>query len=184
MITIIALIGKTSSGKDTASRFIESEYGIKPIVSYATRPIRETEIDGREHYFINDLQMDKLLEDEESILAFVQFPKTGYRYCASTKGLSDNTIRTYIIDPSGLEWLKANRTDVKVISIFFDLSEDIIIQRALGRGDKLKDIESRLDSERKMFEDFSTYDVKINTNDTVEHVQTKVKHALKQFGIR
>lgn len=186
MITIIALQGKTSSGKDSAARFIKTEYGIEPVVSFATRPIRESEVEGREHYFVNDEEMDEIVKDETSILAFVQFPKTGYRYCASTKNLKDGSVMTYIIDPSGLQWLKDHRPDVNVISLFFDLSEDVIRERALNRGDNMKDIDARLDSEREMFDTFKEskkYDVCINTDDTPENVNEKIREALKAFDI-
>lgn len=187
MITIIALIGKTSSGKDSAARFIKERYGIEPIVSYATRPIREGEVDGREHYFVDDAKMDEIVSDKESLLAFVQFPKTGYRYCASIRDLSDNVTKTYIIDPSGLQWLRDNRPDVKVISMLFELPEDIIKQRALKRGDNIIDIEKRLDSEREMFDTFALgndYDIKINTNDVPDNVHEKIVKELDNFGIR
>ena len=85
MRKIIALIGKTASGKDSAARFIKGVCGIPQIVSYATRPIREGEVNGREHYFVSDVEMDDIVREENELLAFVRFPKTGYRYCASTK---------------------------------------------------------------------------------------------------
>ena len=138
------------------------------------------------NYFIDDETMDKIVEDKESLLAFVQFPKTGYRYCASTKDLLEDTVKTYIIDPSGLKWLHENRPDVKVISIFFDLPEDIIKERALKRGDKLEAIEARLDSEREMFDEFAKskiYDARIDTNDTRENVNNKIRKVLEDFGI-
>lgn len=186
MTTIIALSGKTSSGKDSAAKFVKDKYEIEPIVSYTTRPIRCNELNGREHYFVNDEEMDKIVADKDSLLAFVQFPKTGYRYCVSTKDISDGTIKTYIIDPIGLKWLRENRPDVKVISIFFELSEDIIKERALKRGDNIDAIEKRLDSEREMFDEFARnqeYDVRIDTNDTPEAVNNAIAAALKLFGI-
>ena len=63
MITIIALQGKTSSGKDSAARYIREIYGIEPVISFATRPIRDSEVEGREHYFINDEQMMFLINE-------------------------------------------------------------------------------------------------------------------------
>lgn len=186
MITIIALQGKTSSGKDSAARYIREIYGIEPVISFATRPIRDSEVEGREHYFINDAQMDEIVKDEASMLAFVQFPKTGYRYCASTRDLKDGATMTYIIDPSGLQWLKDHRPDVKVISLFFDLPEEIIKERALKRGDNLIDIEARLDSEREMFDSFKNsgvYDVRIDTDDTPDNVNQKIREALEKFDI-
>lgn len=186
MITIIALLGKTSSGKDTAARYIKEKYGIEPVVSYATRPKRDGEIDGREHYFVSDETMDEITSDKDSLLAFVQFPKTGYRYCASTKDLDDGDVKTYIIDPSGLEWLKQNRPDVKVVSVYFKLPEDIIRERALKRGDDPADIEKRLDSERTMFSEFENageYDIEICTDDTPENIQTKLDEFLEKMHV-
>ena len=45
-MTIIALEGKTASGKDSVAKFIEASYGIKQVVSYTTRPKRDYEKDG------------------------------------------------------------------------------------------------------------------------------------------
>ena len=181
IMKIIALLGKTSSGKDTAARFIKSAYGIEPIISYSTRPQRIGETNHVEHHFVNDEEMDKIVADKESILAFVQFPKTGFRYCATTSDLEEDAIRTYIIDPSGLQWLKNNRPDVEVVSIFFDLDEEIIRKRAMLRGDKMEDIEKRLNSEREMFSNFAAsgnYDSRINTNDAPDHINAKIMSVL------
>lgn len=184
MKTIIVIMGKTSSGKDSAARFINEKYGIEPIVSYATRPMREGEVNGREHYFVTDEEMDNIVAGG-GLLAFVQFPKTGYRYCSSANSLEDGEIKTYALDPSGLEWMKEHMPkDIKIVSIFFDLSEDIIKERALKRGDRLEDIEKRLDSEREMFDTFKAnkgYDVIINTDNTRENVQKEIVKALEQL---
>ena len=181
---IIALLGKTTIGKYTAARFIKSTYEIEPIISYATRPQRVGETNHVEHHFVNDEEMDKIVADKESMLAFVQFPKTGYRYCATTSDLEESAIRTYIIDPSGLQWLKNHRPDVEVVSIFFDLDEDIIRKRAMMRGDKAEDIEKRLNSEREMFADFAAsgnYDFRIDTNDTPDHINTEIMRVLNEM---
>ena len=41
--TIIAVIGKTSSGKDTVAKVLNEKYGIPSVVSMTTRPKREYE---------------------------------------------------------------------------------------------------------------------------------------------
>lgn len=181
---IIAVSGKTATSKDTIARHIKEKYDIPPIVSYSTRPIRENETDGLEHYFINDERMDEIVKDEASMLAFVQFPKTGFRYCATTADLEEDAIRTYIIDPSGLAWLKSHRPDVEIFSIFLDLDEETIRERALGRGDKLEDIEERLESEREMFKDFAeskAYDVRIETNKELKDVLAVVDEIINNI---
>ena len=183
---IITLTGKTSTGKDSAARYIEEEYGIHPIVSYTTRDIRVGEEDGREHYFISDEEMDKL-EKRDDILAWTQFDKTGIRYCASTKDLDDDGMYTYIIDPNGIKWLKENyKGNAEIISLYFDLSETAIMRRALIRGDIREVIEERLDSEREQFDAFKEsgkYDALIDSSKNIDDVHQQLRWHLAINGI-
>ena len=183
---IITLTGKTSTGKDSAARYIEEEYGIHPIVSYTTRDIRVGEEDGREHYFISDEEMDKL-EKRDDILAWTQFDNTGIRYCASTKDLDDDGIYTYIIDLNGIKWLKEHyKGNAEIISLYFDLSETAIMRRALIRGDIREVIEERLDSEREQFDAFKEsgkYDALIDSSKNIDDVHQQLRWHLAINGI-
>ena len=183
---IITLTGKTSTGKDSAAKYIEEEYGIHPIVSYTTRDIRVGEEDGREHYFISDKEMDKL-EKRDDILAWTQFDKTGIRYCASTKDLDDDGIYTYIIDPNGIKWLREHyKGNAETISLYFDLSETAIMRRALIRGDIREVIEERLDSEREQFNAFKEsgkYDALIDSSKNIDDVHKQLRWYLAINGI-
>jgi len=189
---VIALAGKTSTSKDTIAKYIREKYGIDIIVSYATRKIRASETDGVEHYFIDNVQMDELVKDESKLLAFVEFKKTkgqtvGNRYCATSRDLSEDDVVSYVIDPNGIEWLKEHRSDVEVITIFLDLEETIIRERALKRGDKLDDINARLDSERDVFDTFAAnlgYDERIYTGDALHIIYEKVDNILSKYGIK
>lgn len=183
---IIALVGKTSTGKDTAARYLKETFGIEPIVSFTTRPMRDCETEGVEHYFVSEEKMDELVKDKANLLAFVQFPKTGHRYCASTSNLKGDEIKSYIIDPSGLKWLRENRPDVEVYSIYFHLDEGIIKERALSRGDREIDILARLESERAMFDKFDydkEWDAKIYSHNTFSFVQQQLEAIMEIKGI-
>ena len=57
---LIIPMGKTGTGKDTIARFILDRSFILPIISYTTRPIRNGEVDGREHWFITDEEMNHI----------------------------------------------------------------------------------------------------------------------------
>ena len=186
MITIIAILGKTSTSKDTIARYMKKVYNIEPVVSYTTRPIRSSEIEGREHYFITDTEMDAIIVDKDSLLAFTQFPETGYRYCATTKSISDDKVMSYIIDPAGLEWLRENRPDVRIIAICTELEDDMIIERAKNRGDDPEAIAARLSSESDMFDSFintGSYNAKIYTGTSVEEIYEKVDSILSACNI-
>lgn len=154
----ILIIGKTSSGKDTIAKYLKYKFGVKPLVSYTTRPMRDGETDGVEHYFISKEEMKEMVDNEfESMIAYTQFPKTGYEYCAldpDPEGIKDGCL-SYIINPEGIDWMQLNyKGNNKFFSVYVDCDEDTIRRRALNRGDGVKAIEDRLDSEREQFDKY------------------------------
>lgn len=187
MITIIAIVGKTASGKDTIAKYMKKVYDIKPIVSYTDRPIREGETNGIEHWFISKEEMNELLiQNKKDIMAYTKFPKTGYRYCASSYLLKNNKIYTYIIDPPGLEYLKKFRPDINLYTIYVDLEEEEIIKRALKRGDKEEIVLKRLDSERDIFnrfKDSNEYDALIYTKESIPIIEKDISIILNSIGL-
>lgn len=154
---LIFVLGKTSSGKDTVAKYIKARYNIPMICSNTTRPMRDYETDGVQHYFISKERMQEILATE-SVIAYTKFPKTGVEYCATLESIQSD-IAVYIIDPSGVDWFKANGciADTEFFSIYVDLSEEEILRRAINRGDDIKSIMKRLDSEREMFDNFKQY---------------------------
>ena len=168
----VIIVGKTASGKDTIARHLNDVLGIKQIVSYTTRPKRENETDGIEHYFISDEQMDAILKNASTnLIAYTRFHKTGYRYFAvdpDIDGTSDET-RSYIINPDGIKWMKKNYYgNGKFFTVYIDCDEYTILKRATNiRGDKLDDVIKRLDSEREQFDAFKEsgeYDLLFDNN--------------------
>lgn len=151
---IIAIIGKTATGKDTVARHLKKVYDIDQIVSYATRPKRETETEGVEHYFISKEEMSNILAQHDKLLAYTKFPKTGYEYCASKIGLDENKTYTYIINPDGVFWLLEHQPNTELTIICLNCDENIIREHAKNRGDNVEAIEERIQSEREQFDSF------------------------------
>lgn len=58
---IFCLMGKSSSGKDTIFKYLiqDEELGLKPIISYTTRPRRAHEIEGIEYHFIDEADLNE-----------------------------------------------------------------------------------------------------------------------------
>lgn len=56
---ILLYIGKSAAGKDT---YLQKQVrcGVKPIVSYTTRPRREGEADGKDYNFVSDEEFEKI----------------------------------------------------------------------------------------------------------------------------
>ena len=127
--TLVLLVGETGSGKDT----VANKLPFPKIVSYSTRPMREGDIDGVNHYFITDEEMDKI-EREETLIAWT---KTGdIRYCAAASQLKEDVV-IYIINPDGVRWFKNNynEKDLNVITIGLFVPLKDRIKRCLLRGD-------------------------------------------------
>ena len=80
---LIVIVGKSRSGKDTLARYLNELHHVEPIISYATRPKRENEKNGREHWFISPENMTEL--KKSPMLAYTYNAKTGHEYCASLK---------------------------------------------------------------------------------------------------
>lgn len=150
MKTIICIIGKTATRKDTLAKYLEKYFNIPPVVSYTTRPKRDYEVDGVQHYFVSKEEMAKLKEQDD-IIAYTKIEKSGYEYCATVSALKGDIV-TYIINPDGINWMMEHikdKSEVKLITIYMHMDEDSIIESATNRGDNLEAIKARLDSERE-----------------------------------
>lgn len=149
--TIIAIIGKTCSGKDTVANYIHHTYGIPPVISYTQKPKRDDQINGEHHWFVSQEEFDKIKADEENLLGYVKFPYTRYEYCATTEIFETQDVVTYVIDPVGLEWLKEHHPDINIIPIILSITDKTLKERSIARGDDPKMLEDRIQSEREMF---------------------------------
>lgn len=189
MKLLILVLGKTSSGKDTVAKYLKEEYGIEAVCSYTTRSMREYEKEGVQHYFRSKEEMAKILL-EENVLAYTKFPKTGIEYCATIESVSEG-ISSYIVDPNGVKYFKdkvyLSDEDIDYFTVFVDLSEELIIERAQQRGDNIEDIKARLDSERDMFDEYKNsyeYDYYINNNGTLKELKSSVDAILSRELIK
>lgn len=137
---IICLMGKSSTGKDTIFRRLlqDGRLGLKTIVLYTTRPIRNGERDGVEYFFKseNDFrqlkEQGKIIEDRE----YHTFHGL-WRYFMADDGQVEES-GNYIM----IGTLEAYRhlqdyfgTD-RVLPIMIELDDGVRLQRALGRERK------------------------------------------------
>lgn len=95
---IIALVGNSGSGKTTLAKKL-TEYNIFPtLVSYTTRPIRNDETDGVDHYFVTENDMPP----KNYMLAYTYFG--GYHYWTALHNIvkMKDVPHIYVIDEKGL----------------------------------------------------------------------------------
>lgn len=153
--TIFCIVGESGSGKDTiVNNFIALHPEYKVVTSYTDRPIRPSEVEGREHYFVSPDKFNDILDTRtDDIVAYTQIGENGYRYCALTDDLDKSDI--YIIDPKGIEYLKDNfEYRYNIVIIYIDASYTTRKNRVLSRGDDLETFVTRQNNESSMFREF------------------------------
>jgi len=147
---MLVLLGKTSTGKDTILKEI-TKLGLKPIVSYTTRPMRNGEVDGINYHYIDKSQFRRMKLQgffAETTSYNVATGGTWY-YGSALKDMNDDAI--VILNPKGLRTLIENQ-DVHPISFLITAKEETLRERLAKRGDNPEEAERRLKADA---EDFS-----------------------------
>lgn len=107
---IIAVIGKSGSGKTAATEFASKALGVSVVRSYTTRPMREGEQQGVEHIFVPE---GCVLPRREDMVAYTFFG--GYHYWALTSQVERDSYCLYVIDEDGIRDLSARFGDRYVL---------------------------------------------------------------------
>lgn len=135
---IICLMGKSSTGKDTIFKRLlaEKELGLKNIVSYTTRPIREGEQNGAEYFFTDEAGYQQWKEQGKIIEDRVYHTVHGlWRYFTVNDGQLQDERQNYIL----IGTLEAYRMLLdyfgrdRLLPILIEVDDGIRLQRALQR---------------------------------------------------
>ncbi|MCI7792067.1 MAG: guanylate kinase [Lachnospiraceae bacterium] len=135
---IFCIMGKSATGKDTIYKSLlqNSELGLKKIVSYTTRPIREGEEEGVEYHF-TDVQTLKLLEEQGKVIECRSYDTIyGIWYYFMVKDSQiDLTQNDYLIIGTLESYLKIRDYfgKEKVVPIYIELEDGERLTRALIR---------------------------------------------------
>ena len=150
--TILCTVGRTGSGKNYISERLSTILDYPLVVSHTTRPKRDNETNGVEHWFDTKSEFDNLMQNN-TVIAYTKIGE--YEYCALLEDIGDNAI--YIIDPHGIEYLKQNfknQINLKIIYIYCD--EYIRRARASTRSDFKTKWEQRNKDEDAQFTEFES----------------------------
>ncbi|MBR6626468.1 MAG: guanylate kinase [Lachnospiraceae bacterium] len=138
---IICLMGKSSTGKDTIFKELlkENPFGLKTIVPYTTRPIREGERDGVEYFFVDEDRY-LALEAEGKVIegrSYNTFHGV-WRYFTVDDGQINLETDNYILIGTleAYEGLKNYFGQDKMLPVMIELDDGIRLERALGRERK------------------------------------------------
>ena len=156
---MIVLAGASASGKTEAAKMLAAKYGITKVITTTTRPMRVGEVHARDYFFVSKEEFEKMIKENR----FVEYTCYNGYYYGSTKDqiASDKCV---VIDPAGLKaYIGLN--DENIITFFLDSSEETRRKRMIERGDKIENVISRIEHDKKAFvpEMLPVVDYHINT---------------------
>ena len=147
---IYVLVGQTNSGKSTLARDLVTATGIKQIITYTTRPMRQGERDGIDYHFITNGEMNSgcFFGRRDFYTVYRDEP---YSYAMKEDDfiLLDDAL--VILDPKGVRELKDHIGYENITVVYINTSEELIKERASNRGDKVDEVIRRLDIDRDYF---------------------------------
>jgi guanylate kinase len=157
-IKILALFGKSASGKDSVQKWIVSNYPqlTNKIVSCTTRPPRSGEQDGVDYFFLSDEEFAKKVLDG-SMLEATSFRE--WFYGTALDQLDPDKINIGVFNITGVECiLEDPRLDVVPVWIY--ASDKARLRRSLDREDNpdCKEICRRFLADEKDFDEMDDFD--------------------------
>ena len=138
---IYIVMGKSATGKDTIyKRLLESsELVLKTAVMYTTRPIRRSEVDGVEYYFVDEATLTKLEIDYIIIEHRAYVTVHGvWHFFTVIDGQINLAIADYLMIGT-LETYSQIRKyfgEEKVVPIYIEVEDGVRLQRAIKREQK------------------------------------------------
>lgn len=148
---IVCIVGPSGSGKTTLANIASKELKIPTLCSYTTRPKRDNEINGIDHFFVSKEEMPT----KDKMLAYTKFGD--YEYWASIEQIPIDKPIIYVIDEKGLLMLIEEWGDkYEIVSMLIKRDKKLLIE-TVGE-ERVKRDHSRV----KIDED--SYDAVISNN--------------------
>ena len=133
MKIIVAIAGKSGSGKDTIAKALCKRYpAIHNIISCTTRPPRDYEKDGVDYHFITDKEFYKAADNGE-MLEISEF--NHWNYGTRESDIFDG-INVGVFNPEGLDSLadcESKSNDIKIYNYYLHCDDKIRMLRLLNR---------------------------------------------------
>lgn len=163
--TIICIVGKAGSGKDTILKSVcnIAKNKVNPIISYTSRPMRQGEINGKDYHFITKGEFLNKIQNNEMI-EYTEF--NGWFYGTALDCLSEEVPNIGVFNPGGIESLK-RYSDLKIYTFYITASPKIRLLRQLNREEEpnVDEVIRRYQADNIDFEICDKYGLK---NETIE----------------
>lgn len=166
--SLIVLTGKTASGKDTIKLKLLSKYpNLKKVLTTTSRNIRPNETDNIDYHFLTRTEFEARIKNNE----FVEYVEYGGNLYGTYKKELEQALQTatlWKIDPSRAgevrDFIKrsfskevAEQLLKRVVVIYINTQDDIILQRLKNRGLNEEEIQKRMDDDKAIWQKYQNF---------------------------
>lgn len=130
---ILTITGPSCGGKTTLLRDLVASGAFTPLVSYTTRPPRESEVDGSQEYrFVSEAEFSARLETKDYAQT-VNFNGVSYgtRWSDLDTAFNQGKCPVRIVEPSGVNQFRRIGAHIaaEVIAVFVDQDIEVLMAR-------------------------------------------------------
>ena len=130
MYKVIALIGKSGSGKNSIlSTAVYNHPSLHTIISCTTRPPREGEKDGVNYYFLTEKKFKENIKNDQ-MLEYTVF--NDWMYGTTYSSLDPNLVNIGVFNPAGVESL-LKKDDIDLTVLYVQTTDKMRLMRQLCR---------------------------------------------------
>ena len=160
---IIAIMGPSGAGKDTVANILSIALNIPLLCSFTTRPMRDGEVNGREHFFVKECKTPK-----EDMIAYTEYG--GYEYWTELSQIEDTAI--YVIDERGFLSICENFPDIELMSIYVAAKPETLKARGIAPERTNRD-------EYRVSLDINSFDYVISNNSSLYQLLTNTLNVVR-----
>lgn len=160
---IIAIMGPSGAGKDTVANILSIAMNIPLLCSFTTRPMRDGEVNGKEHFFVKECKTPK-----EKMLAYTEYG--GYEYWTELAQVKDAAI--YVIDERGFLSICENFPDIELMSIYVAAKPETLKARGI-------DPERTNRDKYRVSLDINSFDYVISNNSSLYRLLTNTLNVVR-----
>ena len=160
---IIAIMGPSGAGKDTVANILSIALNIPLLCSFTTRPMRDGEVNGKEHFFVKECKTPK-----EKMLAYTEYG--GYEYWTEISQIGDTAI--YVIDERGFLSICEHFPDIELMSIYVAAKPETLNARGIAPERTNRD-------EYRVSLDINSFDYVISNNSSLYRLLTNTLNVVR-----
>ena len=178
-MSLLILMGKSCSGKDTIANELVNKHGYENFVSYTTRPMREDEIQNQTYHFISEDEFINKINDGFFLEYRKYLSASGlWYYGTAKKDYEKDSKMVSILPPDGVNTLISKGIiNPKVIYIY--ANQITIKNRLLKRGDNKDEVDRRMKADNVDFRGAEMWANRIIYNNEGKELSDVVNEVLK-----